>query len=422
MGASGGPDSMALLYLLHREGIEAVAVHCNYQLRGENSDRDQQLVEEIAFHWGMESVSLKPDPEGSKSGNFQQWARDERYRIFSELKQEMGASLILTAHHEEDQAETILQKMLRGGGLSSWQGMKVLDKDLFRPLLHCTKSEIMQFVQEQHIPYRIDSSNEESTYARNFIRNNWFPEMNKLFPGWKKNLLRVTERAREFQGLTDIVLSNMKEGKGRLNRTRFLSLNSDLRRVIFHRFLETEYRGMDMSRSFLEQLNRLETLQTGGSVSLTTGVRLVRDRDHFVIDKTRDANDEHYLISREELSDGFHAGQIHLSLKPFQQELDEGNLSLDLSRLSFPLTLRRWINGDSFQPFGMKGTQKVSDHLTNRKVPSPKKKEAFVLLSFDGTISAVIFPYSEDGTLTGTISELYRCTSSTSHILTIQTD
>lgn len=420
-GISGGPDSMALLYLLNRHNVNTVVVHCNYQLRGKHSEQDQLMVEQFSSLWKMECISLRLDPGDAEGTNFQQWAREERYRIFRELKSETGASLILTAHHEDDQAETILQKILRGGGLSSWQAMKVWSGDLFRPLLNCKKGEIMQFLHEQSIPYKIDSSNEESTYARNFIRNTWFPEMNRLFPGWKENLLKIPHRAAEFSLLTDSVLDRILDDEFHLNREGFMELDNGLKPVILHRFVERLAPEADLSRGFLDRMEKLDKLQTGKSWTVSEQLNLLRDRGSFVlVSRTADPYDL-YRITPEELKDGFLAGHIEMRTEQYQQKIEEGILQLDFDRLLFPLTLRRWEDGDAIRPLGMRGTQSVSDHLTNRKIPAVKKRDAFVLLSFDGTISAVIFPKLKSGPFSGTISETVRCTRKTRNILTIRT-
>ena len=144
---------MAMLYLLHRFDIDTVVVHCNYQLRGGASDADQELVEDICMHWKMECVSLRFDSLKESDGNFQDWARSRRYQAFEDIKNEYTANLILTAHHQDDQLETILQKVLRGSGIASWKGMEMLEGDLFRPLLNVSKSQIMEFVQEANVPY-----------------------------------------------------------------------------------------------------------------------------------------------------------------------------------------------------------------------------------------------------------------------------
>ncbi|MEX0944125.1 MAG: tRNA lysidine(34) synthetase TilS [Balneolaceae bacterium] len=424
-GVSGGPDSMALLYLLHRNRIETIVVHCNYQLRGKSSDLDQELVEKICSLWEIECVSVRLDPELMSKGNFQAWARDERYRILREIKKEEKGSLILTAHHEDDQIETILQKMLRGAGLISWKGMRFIEGDLFRPLLQVSRSEIMNFVQDFNIPYRIDSSNEESTYARNFIRNNWFPELNKLFPGWKENLLRLPDRSEEFRIMTDHLLKAVvNEEDHSLNRSELLNLDETLWPVIIHRYLGEMSDDFDVSRGFLEQMEQLKNLQSGQSIQLSESKSLIRDRNRFLVDdNVVDDDDEgavdSRLLTQKMATNGVIISNIEFNVETWDGTFVEGVLHLDQKTLNYPLTLRNWRDGDKFRPLGMGGSQLVSDYLTNQKVSSVHKKKAKILESFDGTIYAVIFPRQTTGNRIGALSDSVKCRPETKIILTI---
>lgn len=422
IGVSGGADSMCLLYLLHRSDIETVVVHCNYQMRGKSSDQDQQLVEKICGLWGFDCVSLRLNPREAEGGNFQSWARDERYRIFREIKEKENATLILTAHHEDDQIETILQKMLRGSGIGSWKGMDLLDDDLFRPLLQVSKSEIMEFVQDFNIPYRIDSSNEESTYARNFIRNNWFPELNKLFPGWKENLLRIQNRAREFELMADHLIENLTEEDGkRIDREKLLNMDRLLWPVIIHRVLQKKDRDLEISRGFLLNLNDLEKLQTGKSIQISDQLSLIRDRSYFVI-KEGDhiENSPESLIVDQIPENGFNINNLKFTIEPWEELILDKTLQLDYDKMDFPLRLRNWESGDQIRPLGMEGSQLISNHLTNQKVSAVEKKEAKVLASFDGTIYAVIFPSYLERSRLGTISETVKCGPKTKKTLIIR--
>jgi tRNA(Ile)-lysidine synthase len=420
VGVSGGPDSMALLYLLHRHKIPAIAVHCNYQLRGKASDQDQRLVEEICQLWDVDCVSVKLDPEESEGFNFQAWARDRRYQVFRDLKVEHNASLIATAHHEDDQIETILQKIMRGAGLSAWKGMDVLDGDLFRPLLNLSRSEIMQFIQEFNVPYRMDRSNEESTYARNFIRNNWFPSLNELFPGWKNNLLKLPERAEEFQRMTEKILADVSDHPLMMNRESFLALNPAIRPVIFQNFIQKSGLNIDLSRGFLEDIDQLEHLQSGKIMVISEKYQIIRDRHQFKLMDRCTFDITPVRLSKDDIEFGFSDGSYKLELQPSAESFSDETLYLDASKIKFPVLLRPWIDGDSIQPFGMEGSQLISDHLTNRKIPSSEKRKAKVLHAFDGTICAVIFPPKFDNIQPGTISEQVRCTPETKKMLTIR--
>jgi tRNA(Ile)-lysidine synthase len=420
-GVSGGPDSMALLYLLHKTKTDTVAVHCNYGLRGADSDRDQKLVEELCGLWKIECVSVRPEIDKT-SGNFQNLARAERYRIFDEIKQEYNAHLIATAHHRDDQIETILQKLLRGGGIGSWKGMSIMDGEYFRPLLSLSKSEILHFVQKMNVPFRMDGSNEESTYARNFLRHAWFPDLNRLFPGWKENLLKLQDRAEEYTMMREIILSGCLEGMYAMNREAFLNLPDAVQQGIMHRFLEKNIHGVSISASFLATMNSLDTLQTGSSISINDRFDLLRDRDKFILRDKENSEDtfQKVVIQEDRLRKSFQVNGLTLELEKFDSVYDKRSLKLDTENIHFPVTLRRWRDGDQFTPLGMEGNQRVSDHLTNRKISAAEKTKAFVLESFEGKVVAVIFPHSTPDGQIGTIAEQVRCSEKTKKTVTIR--
>jgi tRNA(Ile)-lysidine synthase len=422
VGVSGGPDSMALLYLMHRHGYEVVVVHCNYGLRGEQSEKDQKLVEEVCMLWNMECVSVKLDHNSSENGNFQQWARNERYRIFRDLKEEYQGKYILTAHHQDDQIETILQKILRGSGISALKGIESVKMDLFRPLLEVSKSQILDFVEEFNIPYRIDASNEESTYARNFLRNRWFPMLESLFPGWRSNILSLREKAAVHQDLIEFVAGEVRNDKLSFKRSRFNNLQDTLKPVVFKKLFEQAVDHGAINKGVLINIRSLKSLQTGQYQDISDNHVLFRDRDLYrFISKNSIINSAIELsVSRKDLECGFKIKNIGLEIRSVPETFNEACLYLDLDKVTFPMTIRSWADGDLFQPFGMSGRQLVSDHLTNRKVPSHRKNESLIMESFDGMIAAVIFPAEKERMQPGTISEHVRVSKNTQKILKIE--
>lgn len=422
LGVSGGVDSMVLLYLMKTHSQPIVAVHCNYGLRGKASDNDQLFVEEICKDlFNVECVSVRFDPAEMKNGNTQKLAREKRYQVFEDLKRELEADLIVTAHHRDDQVETIFQKIIRGSGLRAWSGMKVLDGDLFRPLLNVGKGEIRDFARAENIPFREDKTNRESDYARNFIRNRWAPELNRLFPGWKENLLKAGERAEEFEALADHLLSGLVNRDRSLNRSSFTALSDKLQRVALVRWLEQSGYESVAGTGFLADIEKICSLQSGGRLQAGIDCFILRDRDRFVItDEDAGLNSQTELVvnSPDELP--VISGHFKISVESFTGKILEEGLSLDLRKVSFPITVSAWRKGDRFSPLGMEGSQSVADHLTNRKISSATKGEARVIKSFDGSIRAVIFPRNSSDLQTGTISETVKCDQNTQTILRIR--
>lgn len=413
LGVSGGPDSMALLYILKKIDADVFVVHINYGLRGKESDLDQELVEGMCSLWNFECCSVNLNPK-EESGNFQNWARKERYRIFQELKEELNAQLIATAHHQGDQLETIFQKLMRGSNPETWQGMKVWDEVFFRPLLPFTKNQILKYCEENAVPFRVDESNLESKYARNFFRNELVIELDHFYPGWKNNMLSLKQTAKvTTQAVEEIVrISVSNEG---LNIEKIEQLQSELRKAVLKKFIEGKVSDWIPTKGQLEEFERLVFLQTGKRVPINEHISLVKDRKELMIERTSEL--EQLLIKEEELEEGKSILYNSIIIEASSSKKEEG-LYIDLKKVTWPLCLRKWKNGDVFVPFGMNQSQKISDHLTNRKISASKKEKALVLCGSDSTIYAIFFLELDQRNQIGSISEKVKCTEITQMFLT----
>ncbi|MEQ9266209.1 MAG: tRNA lysidine(34) synthetase TilS [Balneolaceae bacterium] len=415
MGVSGGPDSMALLYAAHKTGVKIVAVHVNYGLRGEDSDLDQELCEGMCFEWGFECCSIRLDSRKESGENLQKWAREQRYQVFRDLKKEYNADGIITAHHQDDQVETILQKIFRGSGPEAWQGLKMWDGELFRPMLGYSKQEVLAYCEENSVPYRIDKSNLESKYARNFLRNDFFNELNSFFPGWKDNVLGLSEKGLIAEQAISELLKSIESNDG-ISISALNSYPKALRVSLIKKYLESNISDFSISKGMLNQIEELTQSDTGKVFEIKPALKLVRDRDHLVL-KEDQSNSSSIVIGKKELGEGKFF--FHFNMKLKMSAGSDSQLYLDAQKMEWPLTLRTWQNGDKIVPFGMTGTQKVSDHLTNRKIPSSKREKALILSGVDSTIYAIIFPTAQLDGQWGTISNLVKCTEGTEEYLTL---
>jgi tRNA(Ile)-lysidine synthase len=410
VGVSGGADSMALLYILKKIGVQVFVVHINYALRGQESESDQELVEGMAAVWGYDCCSVRLDSTAI-DGNFQKWAREERYRIFRDFKVQLQAHAIVTAHHLDDQLETILQRILRGGNPATWAGMKQWDGELFRPLLDIPKQEVLEFCSQQSVPFHDDTSNFESKYARNFLRNNVFPGFDNLFPGWKQNLRNLEYYARQNSKAIHFITERCLGEEGLIIR-EFNSLTGPLKAAVLKQFIETKT-GEILSKSEISNLVSIGEFQVGKMIPLNNQWQLLRDREYLKLIRETGKVSGGHIITQQDVEHGMEVSGLRFGKQGSQIKL--AALNLDFDQLNWPLTLRRWKNGDSFQPLGMDGSQKISDHLTNRKVSASKKKESLILSGADGTIYALFYAAPEPGT----ISERAKVTQNTRHTLTI---
>lgn len=421
IAVSGGPDSMALLYIFYKLEIDALVAHINYGKRGEASDKDAELVEQMAYEWGFDCQSVTVDAEEADYQNFQQWARRVRYEVFRSLTKEYNADGIALAHHEDDQVETILQKLFRGAGLESWSAMDIWDGELFRPLLDTPRDEIMTYCEQQAIPYRIDESNLSSEFARNFLRNEWLERLDQHFPGWKENVKRLPDQAEMFSTALDWIAKRITDDRDRLDRDQYISLEPELARALILRKMKEIDPGIELNRDALNEIEKLRDLQTGKSIQLTESYQILRDREWFKIVYDRPDALELLELKKEELEAWpFSFNNLVFEIERYDNPNFDRALYLDVEKLTWPLTLRNWKPGDAFQPLGMEGHQKVSDHLTNRKVSAAEKKSALVIVSFDETICAVIFPPIENRRPPGTIAESVKCDHTTGRCLIIK--
>ncbi|MDX1585268.1 MAG: tRNA lysidine(34) synthetase TilS [Balneolaceae bacterium] len=421
IAVSGGPDSMALLYLFKKMQVDAVVAHINYGKRGVASDKDAELVEQMSYEWGFDCQTVKVEAEEGDSKNFQQWARRVRYEIFRSLKKEHGADGIVLAHHEDDQIETILQKLFRGAGLESWSAMSIWDGELFRPLLKTGQKEIMAYCEQYAVPFRTDESNMSSNFARNFLRNEWLDRLEQHFPGWKKNVKRLPEQADVFSMALEWISARITDESDCIDRKQFVSLEPELARALVLKKLKEIDPDIELNRDALGEIDKLEELQTGKSIQLTERYEILRDRDRFKIVYNRPDALKILTLEKDELqTNSFSLDNLIFEIGPLEDPDFDQALYLDAEKIDWPLTLRNWKPGDAFQPLGMEGHQKVSDHLTNRKVSAAEKKSALVIVSFDETICAVIFPPIENRRPPGTIAESVKCDHTTGQCLIIK--
>ncbi|MDZ7808690.1 MAG: tRNA lysidine(34) synthetase TilS [Gracilimonas sp.] len=340
----------------------------------------------------------------------------KRYQFFRDFKKNYNAAAIITAHHKDDQVETILQKILRGSAPTAWQGMNVWDGELLRPLLPFDKDQILDFCESEAVPFRLDASNEESNYARNFIRNEFSEKMNMLFPGWQQNLIDLNTFGATYSSAIEHITNTISDDRViRLNELS--NLDSELQTAVLKRFLDDHGLQGKYSKLQLHELANIESLQTGKSIRIGTH-KLTRDRDLLQLhtDIKSDSHQSH-IISKSDAVSGFKVSHFTLSLSV--QKPASPNLRMDASKLIWPLEIRNWEQGDAIKPLGLQGTQNVSDHLTNRKISTISRKKALVLCGSDGTIYAIIYPEQSANGEHGAISEIAKYESTTETFLTI---
>ena len=368
VAVSGGVDSMALASLLLESCYSIAVAHCNYQLRGADSDADEVLVRNwcsernVPFH--LKKVETKKLAEDSDS-SIQMIARDERYRFFEELMNEYGYAATALAHHANDRVESLLMNVLRGTGFRGLQGMPSKRDTYIRPLLGFTKGEILDCAQFNNVPFREDASNAETYYQRNWIRLRVLPMLQASDENAFEKLLQLCERAE----------SELPDYKNWI-RERHEEIRTDTRISI--KKLQQSKAPFIILKELLEQkgftsnhiFELLDILDSeSGSEVPSEMHRVIKDRDELLISKLSQNE-----IPPELQFEIFERSQIQ-SLKT------EANVALlDADKVNqSEMKIRKWQQGDKFKPLGMKGWKLLSDFFIDQKLSVPEKEQAWLL-------------------------------------------
>ena len=408
---SGGADSVALLLCLKELGYRVEAVHCNFHLRGEESLRDEQFCEDLCQRENIPFHKVHFDTQAYADlhkVSIEMAARELRYRYFFQLKEALGADGVCVGHHKEDSIETILINLVRGTGLSGLMGIRPRNHDVIRPLLCVTRQEIEDYLHQHAVSFVTDSTNLIDDVVRNKIRLNVLPQLSEINPSVTDAILTTGNHLSEVDA---IVQESLKEALGKavsfINSATQVSLNSlsnepfQLDLSIVRAFPSPSYllfyilKPLGFSSSQIAEMVSHLDGQTG-QLWYSSTHELTHDRGFFMVLPREEAEPRELVIPET----GRYVYDEHLSLRLTQRALTPSSnvsfskvptiVDLDASSIRFPLTLRRVAEGDRFTPLGMRGTQLMSDFLTNLKRNRFEKRNQLVLLDATGTILWVL--------------------------------
>lgn len=388
LAVSGGVDSMVMLHLTHSCGFNFAVAHCNFNLRGAESDADEQLVRETCKTMGIELyVQHFQTTNYAKENNvsIQVAARELRYQWFSHLCSEKGFYSVAIAHNKNDIAETILLNLARGTGLKGLTGIKPKAQGIVRPLLFAFRSEIENYAKAESVAYRNDSSNAQIKYARNRIRHRVLPELEKINEGVIDNIYSTSL----FLSKTWLAIDAMNQefkGKVRSNVGEEVHYSIDKLLVYPFRqvFLVEELIAFGFSPALVLDIEKSLSTQPG-KVFYSQNFQLVRDRKNLIISPLKkETSNVGLKIDETDTQIQYPIAVQFEVITPdasFEIPKSSAVVALDYSELKFPLILRTWHNGDWFIPFGMNGHKKISDFLIDQKVPLHRKDSIYVLES-----------------------------------------
>ena len=415
---SGGVDSMVMLSLFAACGYRIGVAHCNFQLRGAESDEDEVLVENTARSLGAEYYNRRFDTaaEMERTGeSMEMAARRLRYAWFAELQRDCGYDKIAIAHHADDSVETFFINLFRGTGLRGLTGIGMRMGCIIRPLMFATRHEILEYASRNAIPYREDSSNRSTKYLRNKIRLGLIPRIREIRPEFTEAMSRNIARLTETQTFVDSAVARIREAAiEKCCDADILHVDridpSFPRNFVIYELLSSGYgfRG-DVCDSICRALDAGAT----GRRFYSRDYVACTDRGNIFLSRI-ELNDL-CTVEVQRDSDRAYCGNAVLHLEYIDAAMIENygvpadTAQVDASLLRYPLVLRRWQEGDRFVPFGMSGSKKISDFLTDLKVSAVEKQRQFVLLSGDDIVWVV----------GRRIDDRYRLTDETAEVLRI---
>ena len=382
LAVSAGIDSIVMTDLFISTGHSIAIAHVNFGLRGADSQADQMLVETLAesHKVACHVTQFKTkDIASQKKISTQMAARELRYQWFDKLCQELDYQYVATAHHFDDVIETVYFNLTKGTGIAGLHGIAPKNGRLIRPMLFTNKKAISDYARQRSLKWREDESNISTEYARNKIRHQVIPLLREINPNLEQTMQQTVEK---LKAVEDIFQEKVKAaGEAYLKQKGpDLFIKKELLK-------EASITVLEILKPFGFNYQQVKQLQAKehqtGKVYLSSSHQLNVDREELVVSKLGNCEDQYFIF----------ANQKSLALEYFDLKMDE-TLSqnteipssetesvLDFDRLTFPLTVRPWQSGDRLYPLGMSHTKKVSDLLTDLKIPVNLKQRVYVLLS-----------------------------------------
>ena len=386
---SGGADSVALLLLLKEAGYNVHAAHCNFHLRGAESDRDEAFCVELCQQLGVELHRAHFDTREYAElhkVSIEMAARELRYKWFDQLRQDMGAAGICVAHHRDDSVETVLLNLVRGTGLRGLTGIQPRNGFILRPFLCVSRAEIEAFLSGRGQKYVTDSTNLEADVLRNKVRLQVLPLLCELNPAVSENIQRTAENLVEAQKILDAISDNYKNSN--VLELSELEKYGSSEYVVFEWLKNYGFNG--------SQVHQILDADSGGIVSSASGYDVLKDRTRLIVEKT----DVTYQTHRNVISmtskrivvpeEGTYILDENSKVKVRKCAVYVSKnpkiATLDADKVVFPLTIRRVEEGDWMVPYGMKGRKLLSDLMTDLKMTVFEKRRQLVVVDAQGII------------------------------------
>lgn len=417
LAVSGGADSVVLAHLCAAAGFQFAIAHCNFKLRGIESDRDETFVRNLGKQLNVPVFVQQFDTQQYVSGkgiSIQEAARELRYGWFLELLHDETQSFnrIVTAHHADDNVETILMHLFRGTGIRGLTGIPIRNEQVVRPLLFARRSEIEEYARERQLEFVQDSSNLTEKYDRNFIRNKVLPLVREHYPGADENIITSIRR---FRAAAAIYTEAVEQKKKKLLEQRGAEWHVPVRKLKKQFPLQTiiyeVIRPFGFTPAQTGEVLRLLDAHTGREVTSATH-RIIKNRDWLIITPISAVTASVYVVNdineAVEIPDGLFSFRETAIKKEMRFPTDPFEALVDRNKISFPLIIRKWKTGDYFYPLGMRKKKKLARFFIDLKLSKTEKENVWVVESNKKIIWLIGYRIDERVKITeGSVTGLY---------------
>ncbi|WP_104733942.1 tRNA lysidine(34) synthetase TilS [Hanstruepera ponticola] len=385
---SGGLDSVVLTQLCHQLKLQISLAHCNFNLRGKESDADEDFVLNLAEDLNLEVFVESFDTENYANENklsIQMAARELRYQWFLELATQLHFDYVLTAHHADDNLETFLINLTRGTGLEGLTGIPETNDHIVRPLLPFSREMILEYAESNNLVWREDSSNASTKYFRNKLRHDVIPILKELNPQLLQSFDKTQNHLQDSQNIIADAITRIQkkvvaiEGDNILvDIKKILKLSSP--KAYLYELLK------DFGFTEWDDVYKLLSSQSG-KVVLSKTHRLIKNRNYLIITSLYNESDhENIKVTEHDYEIVLPIGNMIFKTVTNFSTIDRSSIYVDKDLLKYPLTVRKWEKGDYFYPFGMTGKKKLSKFFKDEKWSLPEKEQALLLVSDDDKI------------------------------------
>ncbi len=383
---SGGADSVALLHILKELGYDCIVAHCNFHLRGKESDRDAAFAEKLSAKLQLPFYKIDLDTTTYAQEHkisIEMAARELRYDWFEKIRAQTKATAIAIAHHADDMVETLLMNLVRGTGIKGLSGIKAKQGFVVRPLLNVWRSEIEAYLTKNQLEFVTDSTNSEQIYLRNKFRHSVIPLLEEINPGVKRTLLKEIELLHETEILYKERIAQIEEqltkhiGDDVYLDINLLTKEKAQRSILFE--ILSNYNFSADSISIIHDC----LMSDSGRQFFSSTHRIIKDRDYLIVTPIEQEKQEEIVITKEttKIEEPLCASFRMIPKAEFRLNKNKNKAYFDADLLEFPLKIRNWQSGDAFVPFGMTGLKKLSDYFIDNKYALHQKEKTPLLTS-----------------------------------------